>query len=64
MMTKLKSDIIEKSSKFFGKMEMVKLEKNIHKTWNFLTIFKKEGATIIATTSLYHLLKSNYIATM
>ena len=45
-------------------MEMVKLEKNIHKTWNFLTIFKKEGATIIATTSLYHLLKSNYIATM
>ena len=45
-------------------MEMVKLEKNIHKTWNVLTIFKKEGATIIATTSLYHLLKSNYIVTV
>ena len=45
-------------------MEMVKLEKNTHKTWNFLTIFKKEGGTLTATTLLYHLLESNYIATM
>ena len=45
-------------------MEMAKSEKNIHKTWNFLTTFKKEGATITATTSLYHLVESNYIATI
>ena len=45
---------------FWGK-KMAKLEKNKHKTGTFLTIFKKEGATITATFLLYHLLQSNYI---
>ena len=38
---------------------MEKLERNMH--WKFLTIFKREGATIIATTLLYQQLESIYI---
>ena len=40
---------------------MAKLEKNMHKTRKFLTIFKKDGATITATTLLYQQLESIYI---
>lgn len=56
-----KSRIIESLSTLFWKKLDGKLEENIHKTGNLLTISKEEGATITATTFLNQLLQCNEI---